>query len=213
MKNSYNSAIDTLAHKENIENIGLLLILPILYKRIMIHDDSKLSDPEKPVYDKYIPILRPLKYGTPEYEQARREMENDGLRHHYEANAHHPEHFENGINDMDMCDFVEMICDWFAASLRSDATFIEGLDRNCNKYNIPPMIKNIITNTYEHYFKDFESFIKNKELNNIAEEFYNNYKKIITEVTNNGLYNPRLQDYLENNLLDIMAMKEDPKDE
>ena len=31
-------------------------------------------DPEKPVYDKYIPLLRKYKYGTPEYKKVREEI-------------------------------------------------------------------------------------------------------------------------------------------
>ena len=40
------------------------------------------------------------------------------LQHHYEDNCHHPEHYRNGIHDMNMVDLIEMLCDWRAAIKR-----------------------------------------------------------------------------------------------
>jgi hypothetical protein len=33
------------------------------------------------------------------------------LKHHYENNRHHPEHFKNNIDDMNLIDLIEMLCD------------------------------------------------------------------------------------------------------
>jgi hypothetical protein len=38
--------------------------------------------------------------------------------HHYPKNRHHPEHFEDGMNDMNLLDLIEMLADWKAASER-----------------------------------------------------------------------------------------------
>ena len=137
MNGKYNSARDTRLHKDNVFNVITLLLIPDMFDRAELHDDSKLKEPEKSIYDEFIPKLRTAKYGTPEYEQIREEMRKAGGDHHNSHNRHHPEYFPNGINDMTLNDLNEMICDWFAASLRSDTSFIKGLDRNIQKYNIP----------------------------------------------------------------------------
>lgn len=152
----YDSTDDTLLHILNIQNVFNLIIIPELFDRALKHDASKLENPEKEMYDKYIPLLRTAKYGTPEYEEIRKKMYEDGLKHHYKSNRHHPEHFKNGINDFTIIDLVEMICDHFAASLRSDTSFISGLDGNAKKYKYPKELSNIITNTYNEYFEKFE---------------------------------------------------------
>ena len=92
----YDSTRDADIHKDNIQYVWGIIKKYMQYK-IDHHDDSKYMDPEKPVYDKYIPLLRKYKYGTPEYKKVREEMERDGLTHHYAVNRHHPEHFEDGI--------------------------------------------------------------------------------------------------------------------
>lgn len=144
----YDSRNDTHAHKELVSRIIYNYIVPSLNERAMNHDNSKLESPEKECYDKYIPILKTAKYGTKEYEDVRKKMSDEGLEHHYSANRHHPEHFKNGINDMTIIDLVEMIADWIAASQRSDTDFLTGLDSNAKKFGLPPMLKDIIANTY-----------------------------------------------------------------
>jgi hypothetical protein len=118
------------------------------------HDESKLQEPEKSTYDKYIPELRKYKYGSKEYQQVRDAMYKEGLKHHFESNRHHPEHFKNGMSDMNIIDLMELFCDWYAASLRSDAGFEEGLKINSKKYNMPDMLISIFQNTYDEYFKE-----------------------------------------------------------
>lgn len=174
----YDSTNDSLLHMLNIQNVFDLIILPELSNRAINHDSSKLEDPEKEVYDKYIPLLRTAKYGTPEYEEIRKNMYNDGLKHHYESNRHHPEHFKNGISDFTIIDLVEMICDHFAASLRSDTSFIDGLDNNAKKYKYPKELTSIITNTYNEYFKDFENMMKHPDKN---QSIINDYKLLVYE--------------------------------
>ena len=157
---SYDSYWDTMSHIDNINSVLRILIITQLYERAYNHDASKLQSPEKEMYDKYIPLLRTAKYGTPEYMKIRNDMQKDGLDHHFQVNRHHPEHFKNKVNDMNLIDFIEMVADWFAASLRSDTSFMDGLAGNVKKYELPEMIVNIIKNTYNDCFKGFESLAK-----------------------------------------------------
>lgn len=148
----YDSTPDTKAHIENIKNVAKP-ILEDLRIAIATHDASKLKEPEKSCYDKYIPILRTEKYGTPKYLEIRKKMLKDGLSHHYKENRHHPEHFEHGIEDMHLVDLLTLYIDWYAASLRSDTSFEEGFDKNCERYGISDKLKKIIWNTHLYYFR------------------------------------------------------------
>lgn len=149
----YDSTYDTKRHKRNIEMVLGKAIKELEY-RMAVHDNSKLISPEKETYDHYIPLLKKTKYGTPQYDKLKAEMSKNGLEHHFEMNSHHPEHYSNGINDMDLYDLFEMFHDWYAASLLSDTGFESGLESNIQKYNISPQLAGIMRNTYERYIKE-----------------------------------------------------------
>jgi len=150
----YDSTVDTNAHILKVQYIMSNVITKELIDRALKHDQSKLEDPEKETYDKFIPLLQQVKYGTPEYNKLKDEMAKTGTGHHYEVNRHHPEHFENGIKDMTLFDIFEMFIDWFAASLRSDTGFEKGLKMNKDRYGMSDELYQIFVNTYEEYFKD-----------------------------------------------------------
>ena len=157
----YDSTKDTLEHIKNIRDVFTVLVIPEIEKRVFNHDLSKLSSPEKETYDKYIPELKKVKYGSEGYKEVKTKMYEEGLKHHFESNRHHPEHFKNGVDDMDLFDIIEMFSDWFAASLKSDTPFIEGLDTNIKNNKINPQLAKIFKNTYNTYFKPFEENYKN----------------------------------------------------
>lgn len=141
----YDSTPDTILHRENIAYVWEIFKL-IMDSKIKKHDLSKLESPEKECYDKYIPLLRTAKYGTPKYNQFRKEMQEEGLDHHYACNRHHPEHFPNGIMDMDFFDFIEHVVDCYAASMVSDTSFVDGLHLNKDKYNYPDVVVQMLEN-------------------------------------------------------------------
>lgn len=151
----YDSTYDTMIHKFNVFTVMNLLIKDSV-NRAIAHDNSKMESPEKEIYDKFIPQLKPVKYGTPEYIAVTSQMKKEGGNHHNQVNRHHPEYFENRVDGMNIIDLLEMICDWFAASIRSDSPFLEGLNSNIKRHNISPQLENIIRNTYNEYFKDIE---------------------------------------------------------
>ena len=148
----YDSTIDAKAHIKNIQRV-MKPVIEELQRRSDEHDKSKLSDPEKACYDKWIPELKKVKYGTPEYKEITDKMKKDGMAHHHKVNRHHPEHFENGWKDMNLIDLTEMICDWYAASLRSDTPFEEGFKSNIKRFNIDKPVADILWNTYLEYIK------------------------------------------------------------
>lgn len=152
IKEPYDSAQDALAHIAHVQ-ANMSTIINELLKRADNHDQSKLYSPEKETYDKYIPMLKETKYGSQEYFDIKMKMEKEGLKHHFEANRHHPEHFKNKIDDMNLVDVLEMFIDWYSASLRSDTGFEKGLAVNIKKFNISPQLASIINNTFEDFFK------------------------------------------------------------
>ena len=148
----YDSSADTKKHIAQIQKTMNVLIADI-EKRKREHDQSKLSSPEKEVYDKYIPLLKDTPFGSPEYKKVRAAMSKDGLEHHFKVNRHHPEHFSNGINDMTLVDILEMFSDWRASSVYSDTSFENGLKFNRKKFGMSEQLYRIFENTYKEYFK------------------------------------------------------------
>ena len=61
--------------------------------RSACHDESKLEEPEKSMYDNFTPKLRGSTYGSDEYKGFLKDM-GEALQHHYKVNTHHPEHFK-----------------------------------------------------------------------------------------------------------------------
>ena len=94
---NYDSSKDTLLHIKRVNEL-LLLFAQELMDRAICHDNSKLYDPEKPLFDKMTPRLKGLTYGSEEYKKSLAELK-PALDHHYAHNSHHPEYYKNGIND------------------------------------------------------------------------------------------------------------------
>ena len=116
--------------------------------RAKVHDASKLEEHEKSGYDVCTIRLKNIPYGTPEYKAALEELKPT-LEHHYAANSHHPEHYENGIAGMDIFDLIEMIMDWKAATERmKDGGDIEkSIAYNKDRFKIDPQLVSIMENT------------------------------------------------------------------
>lgn len=112
------------------------------------HDASKLLEPEKSMFDEFTPKLKELKFGSAEYKAALADM-GEALKHHYENNRHHPEHFENGISGMTLMDVIEMVCDWRAAA------DYKGQDVNLgylsDRFAISDQLQVIIQNTLDWF--------------------------------------------------------------
>jgi len=124
-----------------------------LFKRAVVHDYSKFEAEEFEPYDKAFPQFQKYAYGTPEL-AAVYESIKPALAHHYQANDHHPEHFENGINDMNLIQLVEMVCDWMAASKRSQTGMAQGLHINKERFGISDQLYEVICNTVAYLDKE-----------------------------------------------------------
>lgn len=143
---SYDSGPDTQEHIRKVERM-IDIILCELMKRKRVHDLSKLEPPEKPVFDEMTPLLKDSTYGSVEYNGFLERMK-PALQHHYESNSHHPEHYPNGMYGFDLCDLVEMFCDWCAATMRhNDGDIGKSITKNMDRFGYDEMMASIFANT------------------------------------------------------------------
>ena len=111
------------------------------------HDASKLTDDELPYFAEHTDKLNEIEYGSDEY-KAELEALKPALEHHYASNAHHPEHWPDGINNMTLWDICEMFCDWKASTKRQRAgNILKSIDINAERFHIEPQLKQILINT------------------------------------------------------------------
>lgn len=142
----YDSRPDTKAHISVVRSF-MLRVLDNLESRAARHDKSKLESPEVEVFDEFTPKLKSSTYGSPEY-AAFLEGMGVGLKHHYAHNDHHPEHFTNGIHDMNLMQLTEMLCDWLAAVQRHDDGDIrKSIEINAERFGYGDEIQRLLTNT------------------------------------------------------------------
>lgn len=137
----------TSAHINRVREL-LYEIVAKLHERAQVHDASKLEEPEKSVFDNVSEKLGDLKYGTKEYKAAIAKILGPALKHHYEANSHHPEHFKKGVRGMSLMDVLEMLADWKAAGERmKDGNLAASLKHNKKRFKIPQPIQDLLDNT------------------------------------------------------------------
>lgn len=142
----YDSATDTLRHVARVRD-RLNEVVQVLLERGAVHDQSKLAEPEKSVFDTMTPLLKTLVYGSPEYKESLKQL-GPALQHHYENNSHHPEHYPAGVAGMDLFDLVEMFCDWAAACERTaNGDMLSSLTHNAVRFNLDPQLIAILANT------------------------------------------------------------------
>ena len=144
---AYDSTKDTLKHIKRVK-FYIKNCVKELYKRAKLHDDDKIHNrTEKALFDEFTSKLKNCTYGSDEY-KSNLESLKPALKIHYMNNRHHPEHFTNGINDMNLIDLLEMICDWKASSERhADGDILKSIEINQKRFGYSDDLKNILVNT------------------------------------------------------------------
>lgn len=144
---------ETMQHIERVRNLLNECVL-ILLRRGELHDQSKMQSPEVEIFAEYTPKLRITEYGSDEYKNCLKEMKV-ALEHHYANNRHHTEFHKNGLNDMNLLDLIEMLCDWKAASERhNNGNIRKSLEINATKYGFSPQLAQIFENTINYLFTE-----------------------------------------------------------
>lgn len=141
-----NVEAETRKHIMRVQEF-LMKAITTVGSRMIGHDKSKLEDPEAKTFEEYTPKLSGTTYGSDEYKKYLEEMK-PALKHHYQCNRHHPEHFQLGVQEMDLMDLLEMLCDWKAASERhADGDIRESIRKNTERFGLSPQLVSILTNT------------------------------------------------------------------
>ena len=125
------------------------MIIDALEKRAYEHDRTKLDSPEVELFAEFTPALSKLTFGSDEYKESLEKLK-PALDHHYAKSRHHPEHFPNGIEGMNLVDLLEMFCDWKAATLRhNDGNLRKSIEHNSKRFNIDAQLTKILMNSMD----------------------------------------------------------------
>lgn len=137
---------DLVDHKRRVARY-MQSVANELFWRASVHDNSKFSPEEFELYEQAFPALQKYAYGTEEFKTELRRIQ-PAIEHHYMHNDHHPEYFSDpGINSMNLIQIIEMVCDWLAASERSQADIRKGLEINRERFGITEQLAEVIKNT------------------------------------------------------------------
>lgn len=120
----------------------------ILIRRAAAHDKTKLTPTELEPLQRMQDLIDAegqAPYGSDEYKR-RTALLGPMLAHHYANNSHHPEHYSNGVDGMDLFDLVEMFLDWKAASERGEESSMN-IGAACKRFGISPQLEAIFRNT------------------------------------------------------------------
>lgn len=138
--------VETQKHIEKVRHY-IRILTDKLTSRGVNHDKVKLESPEVEIFAEFTPQLAKTTYGSDEYQAALAGMK-PALDHHYANSRHHPEHFVNGITDMNLVDIVEMLCDWKAASERQmNGNLLHSIEMNAKRFEYGEQLKQILMNT------------------------------------------------------------------
>lgn len=156
------SKFKTMRHIETVRNYISGVIKELIYRQEQ-HDQTKLEPPEVDIFEVYTPKLRDCVYGSDEYKQFLAEMK-PAIDHHNKINRHHPEHYESGIQGMNLVDLLEMLCDWKAATLRHNTgDILKSLEINQKRFGFSDELKRILKNTVEDILENKNIFNKASE--------------------------------------------------
>ena len=138
--------LQTYEHIDVIRRM-LRLFATELLVRGETHDRSKLVAPESSMFAAFTPRLKGMTFGSDEYKQCLKGM-GPALRHHYDHNRHHPEHFKEGLKGMTLVDLVEMWIDWWASCQRhDDGDMLKSIKHNKDRFGMPDELAAIFENT------------------------------------------------------------------
>lgn len=146
-----NATLETHKHINRVREILNIFIIELI-NRGQVHDMSKLESPEVEIFGENTDKLKGTEYGSKEYQDLLNKIK-PAIEHHYSKNRHHPEFHEDGINDMDLIDLVEMLSDWRAATERHETGNIKkSLEINAGRFGMSPQLVKIFSNTIDRYF-------------------------------------------------------------
>lgn len=138
---------ETWEHIYNVQKL-IALMQSELSKRALEHDQSKIySEEECATFAEYTPKLKHIEYGSDEYRQCMEEM-GPAIKHHQQNNRHHPEAHANGVDDMNLVDMLEMLCDWKAATMRTkNGDIRKSIEIQQERFGLSDQLVRLLENT------------------------------------------------------------------
>jgi hypothetical protein len=133
-------------HQDKVRKL-LNYVIGEFWVRYQDHDKSKLEEPEFPIFDKYFDKLLETEYGSPAYTEQLKFIVK-AATHHYGVSRHHPEHFTDGVNGMNLIDLIEMVADWIAAtSYGPNGNIKKSIEFNTQRFELSDQLVCVFKNT------------------------------------------------------------------
>ena len=126
------------------------LVCTALMNHAIIHDNSKYSEQELNAHISMADEMDGIKYGTDTYYAIKQKYESLSAEH-FANNRHHPEHHPNGIDDMNLVDVIEMLCDWLTGSENTGTPVERSLEINEKRYHVSPQLMKLLKNTIRDF--------------------------------------------------------------
>ncbi len=118
-----------------------------LTNRGLAHDRSKFTEEESDLLSAYYPKLKKSTFMSADY-LGFMEYLKPALTLHYQRNRHHPEHFKNGMEDMNLIDILELLCDWYAATKNhNDGNILVSIEVNQKRFGYSDSFKEMLKST------------------------------------------------------------------
>ena len=141
-----NTILETLIHIHKVQRL-LAVCISKLQERLIVHDRSKIFSDELDHFSNLLTDIREIEFGSAAYTEQLGVLDS-ALEHHYRENRHHPEHFVEGIEGMNLIDILEMTVDWMAAAERSkNGNVMRSLPYEKKRFNIDDQLYRVIKNT------------------------------------------------------------------
>ena len=110
------------------------------------HDNSTLGSPELEIYHRHFNEYRMYKFGDPRRDEVMNHMA-EAIGHHFQYNDHHPEHFDNGINDMNLIQLMQFTAAIMSWSEQEQVDIFELLPIIRDKCGMSDQVYQLIQNT------------------------------------------------------------------
>lgn len=110
------------------------------------HDQSSLNGSEFRIYEEHFDELQKYPMFDPRRDAVLKEMRVATMYHH-NANDHHPEHFDDGINGMNLIQMIEFVADIMSQSEQNGIDVYEMLPLLKDQYDISSQLYQVILNT------------------------------------------------------------------
>lgn len=139
-----------LHNREHMERVRDLInkVVVLLLRRGEEHDQTKIVSPEMEYFAEAADLSE-MEFESEEYKASRAALDS-ALQHRYANYRHHPEHFKDGINDMNIIDVLEMLIDWKASSERQNGGNLrKSIEEAGERFKISDQLTRILENSVD----------------------------------------------------------------